>query len=304
MTMRTNTTTRLIAQPEDRSDKRGLARALTGHLKYGAAALASGAVFAGLALAPADAQPVEVEKQDTSDTSTTSTTEAPAPTPIRLQVGRQDRHRTLAVAERPHGVLANRDIDLDRNDQVLVVRDGREVRDRKRRALRTDDLIKVVRVKRAVRTHRGAIKRPVRTRKVANLAPGKREVVRPGRRGVRVTKVHLEWHNGRRVSREAHREVMRKPRPRIVHVGQQHRTVPGTGHLNWAALARCESGGNPRAVNPAGYYGLYQFNVATWRSVGGSGMPHHAAAHEQTYRAQKLYASRGRSPWPHCGRYL
>ena len=29
--------------------------------------------------------------------------------------------------------------------------------------------------------------------------------------------------------------------------------------LNWAALARCESGGNPRAVNPAGYYGLYQF---------------------------------------------
>jgi hypothetical protein len=28
--------------------------------------------------------------------------------------------------------------------------------------------------------------------------------------------------------------------------------------LNWRALARCESGGNPRAVNPAGYYGLYQ----------------------------------------------
>ena len=33
----------------------------------------------------------------------------------------------------------------------------------------------------------------------------------------------------------------------------------GVDSLNWGALAQCESGGNPRAVNPAGYYGLYQF---------------------------------------------
>jgi uncharacterized protein YabE (DUF348 family) len=78
-----------------------------------------------------------------------------------------------------------------------------------------------------------------------------------------------------------------------------------SGGLNWAALARCESGGNPRAYNPAGpYYGLYQFSLGTWRSVGGSGLPSEASADEQTYRAQLLYNSRGRSPWPHCGRYL
>ncbi|MFV0260598.1 MAG: hypothetical protein ACK5PP_19360 [Acidimicrobiales bacterium] len=29
--------------------------------------------------------------------------------------------------------------------------------------------------------------------------------------------------------------------------------------LNWAGLADGESSGNPRAVNPAGYYGRYQF---------------------------------------------
>jgi len=74
--------------------------------------------------------------------------------------------------------------------------------------------------------------------------------------------------------------------------------------LNWRALARCESSGNPRAVNPAGYYGLYQFDLGTWRSVGGSGVPTAASAGEQTYRAKLLYKQRGRSPWPNCGRLL
>ena len=46
------------------------------------------------------------------------------------------------------------------------------------------------------------------------------------------------------------------------------------------------------------------FNVPTWHSVGGRGYPHRAAPGEQTFRAQRLYMSRGRSPWPHCGRYL
>jgi len=71
--------------------------------------------------------------------------------------------------------------------------------------------------------------------------------------------------------------------------------------LNWAALARCESGGNPHAVNPAGYYGLYQFTPSTWRSVGGNGLPTSASSHEQTARAQTLFRRAGSSPWPQCG---
>ena len=86
------------------------------------------------------------------------------------------------------------------------------------------------------------------------------------------------------------------------------RKVGGSGlgldSLNWSALARCESGGNPRAVNSAGYYGLYQFSVGTWRGVGGSGMPHRASAQEQTYRAQLLYKRSGARPWPYCGKLL
>ncbi|CAL9443328.1 ubiquitin-like domain-containing protein [Streptomyces sp. enrichment culture] len=86
---------------------------------------------------------------------------------------------------------------------------------------------------------------------------------------------------------------------------RQSPSVAGTGHLNWAALAACESGGRPDAVDPTGTYGgLYQFDVRTWRSVGGSGRPQDASAAEQTYRAKKLYAQRGASPWPVCGRRL
>ena len=100
--------------------------------------------------------------------------------------------------------------------------------------------------------------------------------------------------------------ILKAPIEQVVRVGTKATQYARTGaeSLNWAALAECESGGNPRAVNPNGYYGLYQFNVPTWRSVGGSGMPHEATPREQTYRAQLLYKERGASPWPVCGRRL
>lgn len=73
--------------------------------------------------------------------------------------------------------------------------------------------------------------------------------------------------------------------------------------LDWAALAQCESGGDPRAGSGR-YRGLYQFDRATWRSVGGRGDPADASAQEQTHRAQLLYDRAGASPWPRCGGLL
>jgi uncharacterized protein YabE (DUF348 family) len=72
----------------------------------------------------------------------------------------------------------------------------------------------------------------------------------------------------------------------------------------WAKLAACESGGNPKAVNPAGYYGLYQFTVGTWQSLGGSGLPTDASAATQTALAQKLQARSGWGQWPACAAKL
>jgi hypothetical protein len=75
--------------------------------------------------------------------------------------------------------------------------------------------------------------------------------------------------------------------------------------LNWAALARCESGGNPSSVSSTGkYFGLYQFSVGTWQAVGGAGVPSDASAEEQTARAKMLYNRSGAGQWPHCGKNL
>lgn len=71
----------------------------------------------------------------------------------------------------------------------------------------------------------------------------------------------------------------------------------------WAALRRCESGGNYAAVAPNGHYGAYQFDLSTWTSVGGTGQPDRASPTEQDYRALYLYRMRGWQPWT-CARSL
>ena len=58
-----------------------------------------------------------------------------------------------------------------------------------------------------------------------------------------------------------------------------------------------ESGGNPRAVNPAGYYGLFQFSPSTWAAVGGTGNPADASVEEQWKRARILYTQYGAQHW-------
>lgn len=68
-----------------------------------------------------------------------------------------------------------------------------------------------------------------------------------------------------------------------------------------ASIARCESGGNIRAVSPDGRYrGKYQFSFSTWASVGGSGDPAAASEFEQDRRADILYRTGGPGHWPVC----
>jgi hypothetical protein len=80
-------------------------------------------------------------------------------------------------------------------------------------------------------------------------------------------------------------------------------TLPGGVSISTlAAIASCESGGDPTAVSSDGSYrGKYQFDYGTWESVGGSGDPAAASESEQDYRAALLYAQSGSSPWPVCG---
>ena len=76
----------------------------------------------------------------------------------------------------------------------------------------------------------------------------------------------------------------------------------GVSQATLDAIAACESGGDPTVVDASGtYHGKYQFDVGTWASVGGSGLPSAAPEAEQDYRAALLYSQAGSSPWPVCG---
>ncbi|GAA3157922.1 hypothetical protein GCM10010521_52430 [Streptomyces rameus] len=141
-----------------------------------------------------------------------------------------------------------------------------------------------------------------------SLFKGTEVVARPGRPGLRRITYLVRTVNGvGQKPRWEKTEVVRSPRKQMVKVGTKPRptSVQGADDLNWHGLAVCESGGRANAVDPSGTYGgLYQFDTRTWHSLGGSGRPQDAPAEEQTYRAKKLYMSRGTTPWPHCGARL
>ncbi|WP_336246738.1 ubiquitin-like domain-containing protein [Streptomyces cupreus] len=141
-----------------------------------------------------------------------------------------------------------------------------------------------------------------------SLFRGTEVVERAGQPGLLRVTYSLRMVNGvKQKPRLIKSEVVREPRTQVVKVGTKPMptSVRGVDHLNWQGLAECESGGRPDAVDPSGTYGgLYQFDMRTWQSLGGSGRPQDAPASEQTFRAKKLYVQRGAGPWPHCGARL
>ncbi len=84
-------------------------------------------------------------------------------------------------------------------------------------------------------------------------------------------------------------------------------TTPASGAVAggvWARLRQCESGGNYSDDTGNGYYGAYQFSLATWHGVGYSGLPSSAPPAVQDQAAQKLQARSGWGQWPACSRRL
>ena len=134
---------------------------------------------------------------------------------------------------------------------------------------------------------------------------GDEEVTQEGVDGEQTTTYRVTVVDGRETGREQlSTAVTRAPVDEHVTVGTKARPAnsPSADGLDWAALAACESGGRPSVVSATGkYHGLYQFSVATWQSVGGTGLPSAASSDEQTYRAQLLYQRSGAGQWPHCG---
>lgn len=141
-----------------------------------------------------------------------------------------------------------------------------------------------------------------------DLYEGQTKVLTQGKVGIEARTYRETYLDGKLDSRElVGKEVTAEPVTEVLLVGTKKMpdNAPAADGLNWAALAQCESGGNPKAYNPAGpFYGLYQFMESTWHAVGGVGLPTDASASEQTYRAQILYNRSGAGQWPVCGHNL
>jgi uncharacterized protein YabE (DUF348 family) len=145
-----------------------------------------------------------------------------------------------------------------------------------------------------------------RSTTTSSLDKGTTKVTTKGKPGTAQITYLVTYVNGKATTRTVLTTVVvSRPVDQVQQVGTRAAAaMPSSGDgLNWAALAKCESGGNPRAVNPAGYYGLYQFSLATWHRVGGTGNPIDASPAEQLKRAKILYARGGASQWG-CGQHL
>ena len=210
-----------------------------------------------------------------------------------------DRHEVTTTAPTLRSAMTEAGVELREQDRVSA--DLTDVPD-------AEQVVGVTRVdgKRVVE------QQPIRfrtvKRKSADLYVGQSKVVKSGKVGIRVRRYVETYLDGELDSRRlVDVRVAKKPVTEVLLVGTKEvpQNQPTADGLNWAALADCESGGNPQAVNSAGpYYGLYQFALSTWQSVGGSGLPTENSAAEQTYRAQILYNRSGAGQWPVCGRLL
>ena len=97
--------------------------------------------------------------------------------------------------------------------------------------------------------------------------------------------------------------VTKQPVDEVLSVGTKALPTSASS-LNWAAVANCESGGNPAENTGNGFYGMYQFSESTWLSLGGTGYPYQASAATQTAIAEQLYERSGAGQWPVCGKLL
>jgi resuscitation-promoting factor RpfB len=168
--------------------------------------------------------------------------------------------------------------------------------------------ISVLRISGTTATTQRSIPYPVTKVSDSTLFSGQQQVVTPGQDGVETIVLAYQTINGvKQAPKQISATITKQPVAEVVHVGTK--TYPtnlsGAGQLDWPKLANCESGGNPASVDSSGlYYGLYQFSISTWDSLGGTGLPNAASSAEQTYRAELLYLRSGSGQWPVCGHFL
>ncbi len=222
------------------------------------------------------------------------------PKTLSIKIGAKDLRKRQVAAVTVADVLDSMGVEVGRHDKVSPAL-GTEIADGDRVVV-TDIRIATKKVAREV------VDAPVIEREDPEMAKGEEKVVQAGRDGVRDVTYRLRFVNGDLVARKVLDAAVRVPMvPQIVMVGTKEEVTSNfaDGNTVWDALAQCESGGNWAINTGNGYYGGLQFNVGTWQSYGGTGLPSQASRETQIAIATKLRdASGGYGAWPGCAAKL
>ncbi len=224
-----------------------------------------------------------------------------------------DGHTTDVVASASEGasaILAKAGVSAGPIDRVTLENVG------------GDTTLRVARVVRGTVTTTTEIPYETEEREDAEAEEGTEKTVQEGAAGSEVTQAYQETIDGNVTVSAVLSTSRTEPTTRIVSKGTKAKkaeepsgsssdsssssssssssgsaAISGDDASIWAAIAQCESGGNPSINTGNGYYGMYQFSLPTWRSVGGTGLPSEASAEEQTMRARMLQQRAGWGQW-------
>ena len=199
-----------------------------------------------------------------------------------------DEKKVTSASPTAEGVLADAGVTLGEADEVNV---GREA------LVRKDDTLEVTRIEMVDDTQTVETDPKVEYQDDDSLEKGTEKVLEEGSPSKVEERVLLTKADGK----VRHRLVLTsktvdKGSPRVVARGTAEAPSVDDGSV-WDRIAACESGGNWSINTGNGYYGGLQFSAATWKSVGGPGLPHENSREVQITYAKILQERSGWGQW-------
>jgi uncharacterized protein YabE (DUF348 family) len=211
---------------------------------------------------------------------------------VTLKVGPAKTKALKTKAFTVADLLAKRKITLGATDVVKPALTTRITK-------KTKVVVKRVALTTVTRTEKVAP--PVTKQLNAAMRRGLTKVISPGAAGSATRTYTITKVNGKTAKKVLVAQiVLVAPVIKVVEVGTKGRALNLARLRMWNKIAKCESGGRWHINTGNGYYGGLQFNLGTWRSVGGrdfASKPHKATKAEQITVANRLYKKRGTRPW-------
>ncbi|MGI9085574.1 MAG: transglycosylase family protein [Aeromicrobium sp.] len=199
-----------------------------------------------------------------------------------------DTERLTSTAPTVEAVLEEADIKLDRDDRVEPGLDA---------FVGEGDKLSVTRIEMIDKTETIDLDPPVEYQDDADMEKGTTKVLEPGQAGKAREQVLITKADGKVQNRLVlTSKNLEKPVKKVVARGTAEAPSVASGSV-WDKIAQCESGGNWSINTGNGYYGGLQFSAATWRSVGGPGLPHQHSRETQIKYAEILQKRSGWGQW-------